>query len=178
MPNPAGQNATSLPSPPIHHDIHENQALRMQSEAQDPVECLKAAKNRREAVEAIFEIVGAQIGGAEAALYAVESGFSTLRLIGSRGIGAHVLIRKGAGRIGEAAVTGKEYVVDTSVPPSGKATDDRLTICLPLSGGETPSFVLAVYGLLPPGKHLLKKDATALRFLKDQAGPMLSRLPE
>lgn len=175
MPNPASHDAISVLNPRIHRGIHEDKKSHVQ---QDPADRLKTAKSRTEAVEAIFEIVGTQIGGAEAALYVIESDFSTLRLIGSRGIGAHVLIRMGAGRIGEAAISGKEYVVDTGVPPGGKATDDRLTLCLPLSCDETPSFVLAVYGLLPPKQHLQKKDATVLRFLKDQAGPALSRLPE
>jgi hypothetical protein len=101
-----------------------------------------------------------------------------LRLIGSHGIGAHVLIRMGAGRIGEAALSGKEYIAGTGVPGSGHATDDRLTLCVPLIHNDTPAFVFAVYGLLPHKQQLHKNDLAVVRFLKERTATVLLRFQE
>jgi len=144
----------------------------------DAVVRLNATASQSEAVDTIFEIAISLIGAGEVALYTVEWKLAMLRLIGSRDIGAHVLVKMGAGRIGEAALTGKEYVVDTEVAPPGQATDDRLTLCIPLIHNDTPAFVLAVYGLLPQKRHLQKGDLAVVRFLKERSAPALLRFQE
>lgn len=170
-------------SSPVLRQIHRSAVQRTTQTA--PTESLaeaaarlNTAANRNEAVETVFDIAATLIGAGESALYMAEWNLAMLRLIGSRGIGAHVLLKMGSGRIGEAALSGKEYVVDTGVPPSGFATDDRLTLCVPLVCDDTSAFVLAVYGLLPHKKHLQKNDLEVVRFLKDCAAPRLLRLNE
>jgi hypothetical protein len=150
-----------------------------------PIESLESATARlnsaaslNEAVDAVFETAASLMGAGEAALYTIEWELAMLRLIGSRGIGAHVLVKMGSGRIGEAALHGKEYVAGTGVPAAGQATDDRLTVCLPLIYDDKPAFILAVYGLLPQKKHLHKDDLAVLRFLRDRAAAALLRLHE
>src|SRR5258708_12724091 len=97
-----------------------------------------------EAINAIFEIAGRIFGACELALYTVEWDFSTLHLIGSRGVGAQVLINMRKGRIGEVAFSGKEYVAGEAVSAPGSATEDRLSISVPFLLNATPPLFLAV----------------------------------
>ncbi|MBZ5525963.1 MAG: hypothetical protein LAP21_27380 [Acidobacteriia bacterium] len=172
--------STTRPSVmPVHHSVTQRATpvAPMESLA-DAAARLNSAANRNEAVEAVFEIGASLIGAGEAALYMVEWNLAMLRLIGSRGIGAHVLVKMGSGRIGETALSGKDYVIDTGVPLSGHATDDRLTLCIPLDYDDTPAFVFAVYGLLPHKRHLQKNDLAVVRFLKDRAAAHILRFHE
>jgi hypothetical protein len=136
---------------------------------------LRGALNRDEVIDAIFDIVRSLLGSEEAALYVVEWDFSTLRLIGSRGVGPQVLMNMRAGRIGSVAFSGKEYVAETPVPQSGAATDERLTFCIPFIYGNVSAFVLAVYGIGTQKDRLEERDFNVIQFFKDHAAAALNR---
>ncbi len=127
-----------------------------------------------EAINAIFEIAGRIFGACELALYTVEWDFSTLHLIGSRGVGAQVLINMRKGRIGEVAFSGKEYVAGEAVSAHGSATEDRLAMCVPFLFNGTSAFVLAVYGTVALS-HLQGSGPEIVEFLKTNAATALHR---
>jgi hypothetical protein len=163
---------------PVHASLAQHTPSAQMESLADAVVRLNATASQSEAVDTIFEIATSLIGASEAALYTVEWNLAMLRLLGSRGIGAHVLVKMGAGRIGEAALTGKEYIAGTGVPGSGHATDDRLTLCVPLIHNDTPAFVFAVYGLLPHKQQLHRNDLAVVRFLKERTATVLLRFQE
>ena len=104
----------------------------------------------------------------------MEWDFSTLHLIGSRDLGAQVLINMREGRIGEVAFSGKEYIAKQPASPHGSAGEDRLAMCVPFLFNGTSAFVLAVYGYVSRS-HLHGSDLEIVEFLRTHAATALNR---
>lgn len=135
---------------------------------------MDGALSQDEVINAIFDIADRIFGARELALYSVEWDFSTLHLIGSRDVGAQVLINMREGRIGEVAFSGKEYVAKQPASPHGLATEDRLAMCVPFLFNGTSAFVLAVYGYVSRS-HLHGSDLEIVEFLRTHAATALNR---
>jgi len=138
---------------------------------------MEGALSQEEVINAIFDIAVRIFGARELALYTVEWDLSTLHLIGSRGVGAEVLINMRKGRMGAAAFSGKEYIAEGPASAHGTATEDRLAMCVPFVFNGTSAFVLAVYGYVSRS-HLHGSDLEIVEFLRTHAATALNRQTE
>ncbi len=137
---------------------------------------LNEARDPRQVLEAIQEIISNIIGSEEMGIFRLDDASRTLSLVLSSGIepGPFSSIPLGSGPIGKVALTGETFVAPTALR-AGQSHPDEVSACVPLNMEDRVNGAIAIFGLLPQKLALEEVDRELLTLLAMQAGPALQR---
>lgn len=132
---------------------------------------LHESRSREDLFTAVREIIANLVGSEEYAVYEIDPGDRSLRLLDSCGIAEAVPRRVvlGDGVIGTVALTGAPHFAD----PEPNATGQPMTACLPLTVGDVVVGALVIFGLLPQKERFDDRDFELLDLVADRTAMAL-----